>query len=244
MKSPRNRKTEVPKTRTGKRVGFGEVTDPGKQGNVRGETGPTSGNGKTSGEEETGVKKANGRENGTAKMKPRKPTGRPGVDAAPGRSGNDTVGSDGRVLLQVRVRPALRREVRRRADEEGVTSQTYVLMALRDYGVDVRDDDLLDLRKGEHRARRADLRGPVEDAVAMDALNRLIQLLTGNSASARSAIGGLASGATGGGLTLVINNYLGKGLIHERSGSPFTGRRNTTSNAKQKGHRYDDYEQH
>jgi hypothetical protein len=206
MKSARNRNAKI------REVSIGQNnTDTRKQDNVRAEAGPARGNGKTSGDEETGVKKANGRGNGVAKKKPQKPTGRPGVGATAGRSAeNGTVGSDGRVLLQVRVRPALRREVRRRADEDGVTSQAYVLMALRNCGMDVRDDDLLDLRKGEHRSRRADLRRPVEDTVGTDKLKRLVQLLTGDSTSVRSAMGSLAGGATGGGLMLVINNYLGR----------------------------------
>jgi hypothetical protein len=207
MKNRRNRKSEIRGTNAGKKVGSEADTDPGEQKNVRTEPAPARGNGKTSGEEETGVKKLNGRGNGNPK-KPRNPADRSAANAAPGLSaGEEGVDSDGRVVLQVRVRPELRREVQRLADEAGVTRQTYVLMALRDYGVDVLDEDLVDRRKGEHRARRVHLGRAVEEAMATDALSQLLRSLTGDSPSARAAIGRLTGGATGGGLTLNIYNY-------------------------------------
>jgi hypothetical protein len=55
------------------------------------------------------------------------------ASAATGRSKGKASINDGRVVLQVRMQPALRREIKRLAHEADVTRQTYVLMALRAY---------------------------------------------------------------------------------------------------------------
>jgi hypothetical protein len=116
--------------------------------------------------------------------------------------------TDGRVVLQIRIRPALRREIKRLADDAGVTTQTYALLALREFGVTVTDDDLVDLRKGEHRALRSKSQNIADRSSATDPLNALLGL-----APAAAAIASRDHGcrtATPGGLTLIINNYASK----------------------------------
>jgi hypothetical protein len=99
------------------------------------------------------------------KEKPTKPE--TAMTSRNARSDEESVGAKRPVILQIRGRPALRREIKRSVDELGVTAQTFALMALREYGVGVTDEDLLDLRKGENRAHRSGIRtvdGPAEAA--------------------------------------------------------------------------------
>ncbi len=121
----------------------------------------------------------------------------------------DEVGSDGRVVLQIRVRPGLRREVKRLADEAGVTAQTYVLLALRDYGVEVTEKDLVDLRKGEHRALRSGSRTASGNANRSDPSRAIRDLVAAVGGSLESGVRMPVAGL-GGGLTLIINNHVAK----------------------------------
>ena len=59
------------------------------------------------------------------------------------------VPSPGEPLVQfsMRMRKSLRRELDRLAIDHDTTMQAFVLSALRDKGLSVTDDDLLDLRK-------------------------------------------------------------------------------------------------
>ena len=59
------------------------------------------------------------------------------------------VPSPGEPLVQftMRMRKSLRRELDRLAIDNDTTMQAFVLSALRDRGLSVTDDDLLDLRK-------------------------------------------------------------------------------------------------
>jgi hypothetical protein len=117
--------------------------------------------------------------------------------------------SDGRVVLQVRIRQTLRREIKRLADDAGVTSQTFVLLALRDYGVGVIDEDLVDLRKGEYRALRSGSRPIGNFASQVGPLRALLDLAGASRGSAGSSVGVPIAGL-GGGLTLIINNHAAK----------------------------------
>jgi hypothetical protein len=156
---------------------------------------------------QTGEREQHMVERRTAKRvgKSRKPA-KPGTPAAGHATGKPRE-SGKRVLLQARVRPQLRKEVRRLADEAGVTTQTYVLLALREYGAPVLDVDLDDLRKGEHRARRP--RSKASGDTAADQLQQLIKLVSAGRLSGRCATSGLTDGITGNGLTLIINNHFG-----------------------------------
>ena len=51
------------------------------------------------------------------------------------------------VQFTMRMRKSLRRELDRLAIDNDTTMQAFVLSALRDRGLSVTDDDLLDLRK-------------------------------------------------------------------------------------------------
>ena len=51
------------------------------------------------------------------------------------------------VQFSMRMRKSLRRELDRLAIDHDTTMQAFVLSALRDKGLNVTDDDLLDLRK-------------------------------------------------------------------------------------------------
>jgi hypothetical protein len=51
------------------------------------------------------------------------------------------------VQFSLRMRKSLRRELDRLAIDNDTTMQAFVLSALRDKGLSVTDDDLLDLRK-------------------------------------------------------------------------------------------------
>lgn len=57
----------------------------------------------------------------------------------------------GRVILQIDIRPELKRVLQARALATGMTLQAYVLSILRDAGLPVRRSDLLDRRK--HRSQ-------------------------------------------------------------------------------------------
>ena len=52
------------------------------------------------------------------------------------------------------MRRALHHELARLALDAGVTMRAFVLQALRDKGLSVTDDDLVDMRKGRPRAER------------------------------------------------------------------------------------------
>ncbi|QEX20226.1 hypothetical protein FRZ61_01420 [Hypericibacter adhaerens] len=71
----------------------------------------------------------------------------------PGPDNNET-GDEKRVIIQIRVRRALRRLIKRLADENEETVQTYILRILQEAGVPVADGDLLDGRKAKNRLRR------------------------------------------------------------------------------------------
>ena len=53
------------------------------------------------------------------------------------------------VPLQVEISERVRRGVKMRAAADGDTMRTCVLKALRDYGIEVMEDDLID-RRGRH----------------------------------------------------------------------------------------------
>ena len=53
------------------------------------------------------------------------------------------------VPLQVEIPERVRRGVKMRAANDGDTMRTCVLKALRDYGIEVMEDDLID-RRGRH----------------------------------------------------------------------------------------------
>lgn len=59
-----------------------------------------------------------------------------------------------RVILQIDIRPELKRVLQARALATGMTLQAYVLSILRDAGLPVRRSDLLDRRKHENRVRK------------------------------------------------------------------------------------------
>jgi hypothetical protein len=115
-----------------------------------------------------------------------------------------SIEADGRVVLQIRVRPALRREIKRSADEIGVTAQTFALMALRNYGVGVTDDDLLDLRKGENRALRGCVRNE-ESRLAVDPLRALCDQAAAAALRGRGPASVKTTGDSG--VTVVFNVY-------------------------------------
>ena len=58
-----------------------------------------------------------------------------------------TAPSEPLVQFSLRMRKSLRRELDRLAIDNDTTMQAFVLGALRDRGLSVTDDDLLDLRK-------------------------------------------------------------------------------------------------
>lgn len=60
-----------------------------------------------------------------------------------------------RVVLQIDIRPELKRLLHGRALAAGMTMQAYVLSILRDAGLPVRRTDLLDRRKHENRVRKS-----------------------------------------------------------------------------------------
>jgi len=124
------------------------------------------------------------------------------------RSDEESVGANRPVILQIRGRPALRREIKRSADELGVTAQTFALMALREYGVGVTEEDLLDLRKGENRASRSGIRKVDGPAAAADQIRRLCDLAAATSSRGRGA--GSGRNAGDGGVTVVFNVYSAK----------------------------------
>lgn len=65
--------------------------------------------------------------------------------------GPETMTSGRRVVLQIDIRPELKRVLQARALNVGMTLQSYVLSILRDAGLPVRRDDLLDRRRHENR---------------------------------------------------------------------------------------------
>lgn len=82
-----------------------------------------------------------------------------GQTRAPARSGKrkarmHVVAVGRRVLLQIDIRPELKRVLQARAMGMGMTLQAFVLSILRDAGLPVRRDDLLDRRKPENRASK------------------------------------------------------------------------------------------
>jgi hypothetical protein len=142
----------------------------------------------------------------TKRVGQEKKPAKPAASAKPNgvRPVAEPAGADGRVVLQIRVRPELRREIKRSADELGVTAQTFALMALRDYGVGVTDDDLLDLRKGENRAFRGGSRTP-EPRLRVDPIKALCDQA---AAAALRGRGPASITATGdGGVTVIFNVY-------------------------------------
>lgn len=90
-----------------------------------------------------------------------------------------------RVVLQIDIRPELKRVLQARALDAGMTLQAYVLRILRDAGLPVRRDDMLDRRKHENRdakpmptnasrpKQRSATVAPKEQAASPELLERL-----------------------------------------------------------------------
>lgn len=205
MKKPSSHKGKAPDGRDAEKVGPGEVTDPGDRANVELNAGSAGDEGGNSEARESGMKVMKRKSNGKAAKATR--TG--GARAPAAHASGQKIGNDGKVVLQARVRPALHRDVRRKADEEGVTTQTYLLLALQAYGVDVLDEDLHDLRKGEHRSRGAKRRLAEAEGNDPDALAEVIRELLGTATSRRGSRAAQGMGVGGSGLTLIINNHAG-----------------------------------
>jgi hypothetical protein len=76
---------------------------------------------------------------------------RPESAAAAGRRGR----REEVIQFSLSLRKSLRKELARLADEADMTMRAFVLLALRDRGLHVVDDDLLDLRKERGKGRSA-----------------------------------------------------------------------------------------
>ena len=57
------------------------------------------------------------------------------------------------IQFSLSLRKSLRKELARLADDADMTMRAFVLMALRDKGLSVTDEDLLDLRKDRPKGR-------------------------------------------------------------------------------------------
>jgi hypothetical protein len=97
------------------------------------------------------MKKSENRKAAKSSKAARPATAEPAVRV---NAGQEAVGSDGRVVLQIRVRPELKQYLQGLALQESETLQTFVLRLLQGAGLPVTAEDLLDLRKGENRPHR------------------------------------------------------------------------------------------
>ena len=59
------------------------------------------------------------------------------------------------IQFSLSLRKSLRKELARLADDADMTMRAFVLMALRDKGLSVTDEDLLDLRRDRPKGRRS-----------------------------------------------------------------------------------------
>jgi hypothetical protein len=120
---------------------------------------------------------------------------------AKGRSGRqgpkpdeNGTGDEKRVVIQIRVRRGLRRLIKRLADDNEETVQTYILRILQEAGVPVADGDLLDGRKAKPRPRRTSAcrtgQGTKAAPQSSTATQTLDELLTSALAQAGIAGGG------------------------------------------------------
>lgn len=120
---------------------------------------------------------------------------------------------DGRVVIQVRVRRALRRLIKQLADDGDETVQTFILRILQEAGVPVTDNDLLDRRRGENRLLRGARHQASSDSktdTAATAERSLTALLADALARGGNVQGCMATPGLGG--CLVIVN-MGAGCI-------------------------------
>jgi uncharacterized protein (DUF1778 family) len=118
----------------------------------------------------------------------------------------DTAG-DGRVVIQVRVRRELRRLIKQLADHRDETVQTFILRILRESGVPVTDDDLLDRRKSDNRVclrAPAKRRQDSEDRKVPADAQSLAELLTAALAQVGDT-GGQSAALTRGGCVVIVN---------------------------------------
>jgi hypothetical protein len=72
------------------------------------------------------------------------PTQRPSIAEAPAKP---VPPAEEVIQFSLSLRKGLRKQLARLADDADMTMRAFVLEALRDKGLDVRPDDLLDLRK-------------------------------------------------------------------------------------------------
>jgi hypothetical protein len=73
--------------------------------------------------------------------------------AAPVAAASVARASEDAIQFSLSLRKSLRKELARLADDADMTMRAFVLMALREKGLSVTDEDLLDLRKERPKGR-------------------------------------------------------------------------------------------